>query len=174
MIDVAQLFRSTGVARWRMWAWVALLIPTCVVVAATLNSRDSTGDRHVPELYVVEGRVLVNGEPAQGIHVAFHPLGCPPKLFCPVGRTDRAGVFHLTTRSGSDGAPAGEYYVTFVWPDPTIEFDECESTDPLIHDRFKGLYATTELSGYRATVHSANTSVEYSLWRPRSDDPSPR
>ena len=72
--------------------------------------------------------MLVNGEPAENLNVAFHPLGGDKNLFCPVGRTNNKGIFHLMTRSGADGAPAGEYRVTLVWPDGLI--DECECPDP--------------------------------------------
>src|SRR6187401_2208154 len=91
-----------------------------------------------PTLYAVEGKVLVNGEPAENLNVAFHPVDGDRNLFCPVGRTNSKGIFHLMTRSNSDGAPAGEYRVTLVWPDGLI--DECECPDPALHDRLKGLY----------------------------------
>ena len=126
-----------------------------------------------PVLYAVEGIISVNGAPAQNVNVAFHPLNGDVNAFCPVGRTDSKGIFHLTTNSCADGAPAGEYNVTFVWPDASIEIDECECPDPLIHDRFKGLYATADQSGYRVTVSIASNSFRFNVWRPRSDDPLP-
>jgi hypothetical protein len=126
------------------------------------------------ELFAVEGTVLVNGEPAKNVHVAFHPLNNDRIASCPVGRTDGKGNFQLTTNFGADGAPACEYYVTFVWPDPLIEFDECEGPNAIIHDRFKGLYATPDQSGYQATVSNVEKNAfRFSLWRPRSDDPIP-
>jgi len=70
-----------------------------------------------PTLYAVEGKVLVNGEPAENLNVAFHPIDGDKNRFCPVGRTNNKGIFHLMTRSGADGAPAGKYSVTLVWPD---------------------------------------------------------
>jgi hypothetical protein len=121
----------------------------------------------------VGGRVLVNGKPALNVHVAFHPLNGDRHGFCPVGRTDNDGVFHLTTSSGKDGAPAGEYNVTFIWPDPTVEIDECECPDPIKHDQFKGLYSSPDQSGYQAKVSLESNSFWFSVWRPRSDDPLP-
>src|SRR5262245_38250650 len=84
-------------------------------------------------LYPVDGKVLVNGEPAENLNVAFHPQNGDESRFCPVGRTNSKGIFHLMTRSGADGAPVGEYRVTLFWPDGLI--DECECTDPTLHDR---------------------------------------
>jgi hypothetical protein len=124
-----------------------------------------------PILYAVEGNVLVNGEPAANLNVAFHPLDGGKNLHCPVGRTDSKGTFHLTTRCGEDGAPAGEYSVTFVWPDGLI--DECECTDPTLHDRLKGLYAKADQLLYRVRVDSFGNSFRFNAWRPRSDDPLP-
>jgi hypothetical protein len=124
-----------------------------------------------PRLYAVEGNVLVNGEPAENLNVAFHPLDGGRNLFCPVGRTDSKGTFHLTTRLGEDGAPAGEYSVTLVWPDGLI--DECECVDPALHDRLKGLYAKADQLLFPVRVGSSGNSFRFNAWRPRSDDPLP-
>lgn len=122
-----------------------------------------------PTVYVVEGIVRANGEPAANVHVAFHPLDGGKNRHCPVGRTNSNGIFHLTTHSGADGAPAGEYSVTLFWPDDSIEIDECECPDPSIHDRFKGLYAQAD-QGFRVRIDSSGKSFQFSAWRPRSDD----
>jgi hypothetical protein len=124
-----------------------------------------------PILYSVEGTVLMNGEPVANLNVAFHPLDVDKNQFCPVGRTDSKGIFHLTTHSGADGAPAGEYSVTFVWPDGLI--DECECPDPTLHDRLKGLYAKADQSAFQVKVGSSGNSFRFNAWRPRSDDPLP-
>jgi hypothetical protein len=117
-----------------------------------------------PTLYAVEGKVLVNGEPAENLSVAFHPLDGDKNRFCPVGRTNSKGVFHLMTRSGADGAPAGEYSVTLVWLDGL--FDECECPDPLIHDRLKGLYAKADQSKLQVKVGSSGNSFWFNAVGP--------
>jgi hypothetical protein len=123
-----------------------------------------------PTLYAVEGNVLINGEPAANLNVAFHPLD-GDKKYCPVGRTDGKGTFHLMTHAGADGAPAGEYSVTFVWPDGLL--DECECVDPTIHDRLKGLYAKADQCLFQAKVTSSGNSFHFNVWRPRNNDPLP-
>jgi hypothetical protein len=124
-----------------------------------------------PTLYAVEGKVLVNGEPAENLNVAFHPLDGAINLFCPVGRTNNRGIFHLMTRSGEDGAPAGQYRVTLVWPDGLI--DECECLDPSLHDRLKGLYAKADQSTFQVRVGSLGNSFWFNAVGPRIHDGLP-
>lgn len=126
-----------------------------------------------PTLYIVRGAVLVNGEPAENVNVAFHPRDVLRNAICPVGRTNDKGIFQLVLGSDKVGAPEGEYCVTFVWPDPNIEFDECECVDPVNHDRFKGMYASANDSSYLVLVDAKNTTLKFGLWRPRSNDPLP-
>src|SRR5690349_13127404 len=120
MCAVASSSRHPLTARtfmWRRQNTVLLLVLGLVLPfgAALLLSKERRLSAE-PTLYAVEGKVLVNGEPAENLNVAFHPQGGDKNWFCPVGRTNSKGVFHLTTRSGADGAPAGEYSVTLVWP----------------------------------------------------------
>src|SRR4029079_12909223 len=124
-----------------------------------------------PTLYAVEGKVLVNGEPAENLNVAFHPLAGDQNLFCPVGRTNSKAIFHLMTRSNADGAPAGEYRVTLVWPDGLI--DECECPDPIHHDRLTGSYAKADKSKFQVKVTSSNNSFWFNASRPRTHDRLP-
>jgi hypothetical protein len=71
------------------------------------------------------------------------------------------------TRSGADGAPAGDYRVTLVWPDGLI--DECDCPDPILHDRLKGLYAKADQSKFQATVRSSSNSFWFNAQRPSND-----
>jgi 5-hydroxyisourate hydrolase-like protein (transthyretin family) len=124
-----------------------------------------------PTLYPVEGKVLVNGEPAENLNVAFHPLAGDKNLFCPVGRTNSKGIFHLTTRAEADGAPAGQYSVTFVWPDGLM--DECECPDPSLHDRLKGSYAKADQSTVQVSVGSSGNLFSFNASRPIVHDRLP-
>lgn len=175
MCAVASSSTDLLTARTFMWRrqYTALLLVLGLVLLFGAGFLLSEGFRPSaePVLYIVEGNVLVNGEPAANLNVAFHPLDGDKNLFCPVGRTDSTGTFHLTTRYGEDGAPAGEYSVTLVWPDGLV--DECEYIDPILHDRLKGLYAKADKLLYRVRVGSSGNSFRFNLWRPRSDDPVP-
>jgi hypothetical protein len=88
-------------------------------------------------VYPVEGKVLVGGVPAAYAHVTFHPVDGAAHL--PVGRAGPDGLFTLATFAPGDGAPAGEYVVTVVWPNDSIPFDEC--ADVTTHDRLNKAYA---------------------------------
>ena len=158
-----------------MWRrqYTALLLVLGLVLpfaAAFLLSKERRASAE-PILYAVEGKVLVNGEPAENLNVAFHPQDGDKNRFCPVGRTNSKGIFHLMTRSGADGAPAGEYSVTFVWPDGLM--DECECTDPTLHDRLKGLYAKADQSRFYVRVGSSGNSFWFNASRPRIHDRLP-
>ena len=59
--------------------------------------------------------MLVEGKPAEGVQVFFHPLDASQRGI-PRGVTDAEGRFQLRTYHDGDGAPAGEYTVTVYWP----------------------------------------------------------
>src|SRR5262249_47117246 len=137
---------------------------------ATSPFSTGCGQQLSPEVFPVEGVLTVNGTPAANASLAFHPLGRGSNRCCPVGRTDTHGMFHLTTHFHSDGAPAGDYAVTIVWPDESNVIDECNCSDPLQHDRLKGFYASAEQSEIRVTVQPSANSFQFDAWRPRGDD----
>jgi hypothetical protein len=61
-------------------------ISTVLGIAATFNATFFNSLKGHPterELFAVEGTVLVNGEPAKNVHVAFHPLNNDKSSFCP-------------------------------------------------------------------------------------------
>jgi hypothetical protein len=69
-------------------------------------------------LYPVSGTVKVQGEPASGAFVVFHPKNLPSQGAEPIRpsahvKTD--GSFQLTSFDNGDGAPAGSYVVTVQW-----------------------------------------------------------
>jgi hypothetical protein len=112
--------------------------------------------------FPVRGRVQVNGQPAEGAIVRFHPLTPQPGAefpLTPSGRTEADGQFELTTYEGSDGAPAGEYAITVVWPDPTWR-PPGGGPPPLPPDRLKGAYADPERSRWKATVNEGNNLID--------------
>jgi len=107
-----------------------------IVVFLTVAGCRGPAPPHVA-VYPVEGRLLVSGVPAADAHITFHPLdghGVPV-----IGRTGRDGSFTLTTFTPGDGAPAGEYSVTVVWPNDSIPRDEC--ADTTTHDRLNRAYS---------------------------------
>jgi hypothetical protein len=91
--------------------------------------------------YPVQGKVLDDDDnPAAGALVVFHPAeGDDSDPLKPSGRVDDNGEYRLNTYAKSDGAPAGEYSITVVWPKP--------KKGPLDHegaDQLNGAYANVD------------------------------
>jgi hypothetical protein len=110
-------------------------------------------------VYPVSGEVFVNGKPAQGAVVHFHPRdkdkGRP--AFAVV---QEDGAFQLTTYRKYDGAAVGAYAVTVNW------YDERRDEGETIHgpDKLQERYLRPEASGLGATVEpKANALPRFDL-----------
>lgn len=111
----------------------------------------------------VEGKVLVQGQPAKGAVVVFHPKGKDTLTTVrPTGVTDDSGTFRLSTHKPGDGAAAGEYVVTVVWPDETKAAKTTLTMEPPPDppDRLQGRYADRAKSGLQAVVKSGRNQLE--------------
>src|SRR5687768_13894441 len=81
----------------------------------------SCGGPGGPPLYPVQGKVLVDGKPADGALVVFHPSGdAPPDALRPSAKVESDGSYKLSSRAPGDGAPAGEYLVGITWYLPEV------------------------------------------------------
>jgi len=93
---------------------VALLIATGFLVISFAGC----GPRYLNEkqVYKVQGTVTVDGSPVGEIQVALHPVDptAGNQTTFPQGFTDPEGKIRISTYEDGDGAPAGEYKVTFV------------------------------------------------------------
>jgi hypothetical protein len=112
-------------------------------------------------VYPAVGTVTVKGKPAEGAQVVFfaadeslrgpdHPL--------PTGVAGPDGKFKLSSYGVNDGAPAGEYLVTVVWPEPAKGGDAETEAQPA-GDRLKSRYAAPSPSGLKATVSASPTEL---------------
>jgi hypothetical protein len=125
-------------------------MPRLVLVVTLACLAGCAGPRRV-KVHPVQGKLLVGGQPAADAKVAFHPIGqAGPLARLPVATTAADGSYRLMTYVSGDGAPAGEYAVTVVWPDSSQPHDEC--ADGVAHDRLKGRYADPDRSPLRVTV----------------------
>jgi hypothetical protein len=104
--------------------------------------------------FPVEGRVLIQGKPAEGVQVFLHPLDASQRGN-PRGVTDAEGRFHLRTYHDGDGAPAGEYTVTVYWPGPYDS--KVAAEDQLPPDRLDERFMNAKNSSLRATVAAGST-----------------
>jgi len=109
MTKTMRLFRSLPCCRLLVLLLLSLLVTSC------------QGKSKFKPVYPVKGRVLVNGQPAEGVTVFFNLVNDPAvtdsnELYVkPKGRTDADGWFTLTTYKNNDGVPAGGYVVTLFW-----------------------------------------------------------
>jgi hypothetical protein len=107
-----------------------------------------------PEVYPVWGEVFLNGEPATGAVVHFHPAdkeeGSPG--FAVV---QEDGSFQLSTFGTNDGAQPGDYIVTLNWRDEEKVDDEIVNGP----DRFGERYSTPANSKLHATVTAGENVV---------------
>ncbi len=124
-----------------------------------------------PTICPVAGSLTVSGQPAANAMIAFHPLDrAGSQTVLSVARTSPDGTYRLTTYEAGDGAPAGEYAVTVVWPDDSRQRDECE--DVVTHDRFQGRYADPATSPWRVTVGRGTNEVPLRVAPPAGDGSS--
>ncbi|MFO0928585.1 MAG: hypothetical protein U0736_16445 [Gemmataceae bacterium] len=89
---------------------IVLVALVCAAVGGC--SKGISAPRTVP----TSGTVLFKGKPAEGVKVTLHPqFDMGSVKFTPNGVTGKDGRFTLNTAAPGDGAPRGEYSVTFEW-----------------------------------------------------------
>lgn len=92
-----------------------ILLLSCVVGAGCAKPQDE----RLPT-FTVTGKANYNGQPMRGASIVLIPATHDPKLkMPPFGVVGADGSYTITSYGGGDGAPAGEYKVTFTWPDGT-------------------------------------------------------
>ena len=126
--------------------------------ALLLASLVGCGGPRKAAVYPVAGTLTVEGRPAANAMIAFHSLdNAGSSTVLPVATTGPDGAYRLMTYAVGDGAPAGEYAVTVVWPDDSEPRDEC--ADVVTHDRFQGRYADPAKSPWRIAVSPGMNEV---------------
>jgi hypothetical protein len=128
------------------------------IVAAVLCAVGCGGPERV-ELHPTQGQVVQGGKPAAGAQVTLHPAASiadgPEKTLRPTGIADGSGNYALSTYVSGDGAPAGEWIVTVVWPDPKFPPErrqELEAEGNTVPDALGGRYARPEGSPWKVTI----------------------
>jgi hypothetical protein len=128
-------------------AGLLLALPLCLGCGSRLNG--------------VRGKVVYQGNPAQGALVVFHPKGGDSHAPRPSGVVGADGTFKLSGPTGQ-GAAAGQYAVTIVWPAEQQQAvrrplsTEPESEPP---DRLGGRYANPSNTPLEATVASGSNEL---------------
>ncbi|UUO04569.1 carboxypeptidase-like regulatory domain-containing protein [Blastopirellula sp. J2-11] len=114
-----------------------------------------------PQPYPVTGTVMYAGKPAASFRVVFHPVEkFEGPQFAPSAMTDEQGNFalHSYSKEEPDGAPAGEYVVTFQCPMYVSTGDDDEL--PLERDRLRGKFNNPQKSKWKAQVVEGENDLE--------------
>lgn len=101
----------------RSLVWVVTGSLLAGVLGCGGESEEQRLERLVPgavDTTPVSGKVTVDGRPVKDLWVTLHPKD-PSVSLRPRGQTDENGNFKLTTYTGGDGAPIGEYNITIEW-----------------------------------------------------------
>lgn len=105
-------------------------VPLVILVVLAID-----GCSRAPDVCDVKGTLLINGKPAGGVYLVFHPTTVP--------KDQKELVEPTSIRTADDGAffwqftQPGEYCVTMFWPSVTKTPDEIIEGP----DRFKGKFA---------------------------------
>jgi hypothetical protein len=116
------------------------------------------------KLHPVTGQIRVDGKPAVGALVMFHPDGpVDRKTVIPSGRVDADGRFTLMTQDKS-GARPGKYIVTVIWPDPNKKITETQKMMGVSPDDapdvLQGKFETRDKSTLRAEVKPGDNNLD--------------
>jgi hypothetical protein len=157
-----------GTFRTRRLLAAALL--ACGLAGASCAPRpNSPQPQNAKETTPVSGMVTINGEPGHGVRVTLNPVGgidvSNPTVS--MGESDINGKFHISTYGGNDGAPPGNYMLTFEWFDRTII--RIGGGDP--KDQFEGKYA--EKTEHEITVPEGPAPLDIGTIELSSDTVSP-
>ena len=113
------------------------------------------GDREA--VYPVTGKVFFLGKPAEGATVTFVPRDRDdPKTRRPGGQVQSDGSFRLSTYASYDGAPAGRYAVTIIYPSP----EKKENDENVGPDLLRGRYADPKTTPLTAEVQAGTNDLE--------------
>jgi hypothetical protein len=143
------------------------------LLPALLLGCDGSG----PDVQYVEGVVLVDGQPVEGVTVSFSPVNSETGLPA-VGTTDATGKFTLTALQGGSpggGTTAGDYKVGFTKSDVTsISAEEAQqmqddpnygkstglSAPPKVMSAIPNKYTNPDTSGITVTVKKGENKGE--------------
>ena len=111
---------------------------------------------HGVTLYPVKGKVFINGEPARDVNIMFTPvvpIEVEGHFLSPAAATDDDGSFRLMSFEQDDGAPAGDYLVTIIYPMNRYN----KNTSGI--DRLNGVYSDPKTSKLTAKVEAKPNEI---------------
>lgn len=132
----------------------------CIAGMFVLFSTTVAGCNSGTKLVSVTGTITVDGAPADGAVILFHPEQSENKTVSSAV-ADSDGSFSPVTDS-EPGLPVGRYRLTIMWPDPAEKPTEQEimlGSDKTGEDLLKGRYVSKDKSTVTAEVTSTTTSL---------------
>ncbi|MDA1211202.1 MAG: hypothetical protein O2955_01725 [Planctomycetota bacterium] len=92
---------------------IALLVWGLLSVAGCGSDGPQGGPR--VETFPITGTVTIDGQPVETLLVVCHPVEKGPVPTTISSFTDKEGKFSIGTYESGDGAPEGDYKLTFKW-----------------------------------------------------------
>lgn len=122
------------------------VVASVALVLGCSEAKDPSKKETIP----IKGEVVVDGAPAAGVLVQlFTAQDISTRTgSLSIGSTDDQGKFEIGTYSQGDGAPPGDYSVTFSWPAMQM------SQEREAPDRLKNRYKDPSKSTFKITVAS--------------------
>lgn len=135
-------------------AWIVVVLG--LLAPLTLASCGSS-DVKVP-VHPVKGKLLVDGQPADGATITLNPQGdFPLKNAAPTATVKSDGTFAVNLYGNGDGAPAGNYVVTVQWFKLVKDPNGASGRGPNV---LPAHYATPEKSPVKIVVKEGPNQLE--------------
>ena len=102
------------------WSLASPSMTLALVILSFAGCSDSPSNEK--QVYKIDGTVLVDGKTVGEIQVALHDTAGPDNKqpTYPQGFTNENGTIRISTYAEGDGAPEGEYKVTFSWQEYNV------------------------------------------------------
>jgi len=129
--------------------------------AGFLSGCGQASDPNAREVFPTQGVVTFRGVPIPDASIRLHPLMPPDDgkpVFIPRGQADESGRFVLSTYRQGDGAPPGDYRVSFSWLGPLDGVSE--DVEDRLRERLPPRYIAAETSGVMVTVTDGENVLE--------------
>lgn len=113
-------------------------------------------------VYPVKGRATHKGQPMSCAVITFYPVNEPvAQARKSRAYADRDGYYELTTYELKDGAPEGEYFVIFWWPEKERDPTALETGNEV--DRLKHAYTDPNNPKFRFTVKPEPNTIDITI-----------
>jgi hypothetical protein len=108
----------------------------------------AVGCSNAPEISSVpvhpaQGKITFKGQPIPGATVVLHPKAAVENVPNPRANVGKDGAFQISTFTGNDGAPEGEYTLTVTWYKPIKNGPDVQAGPNVIPPKFTNPQTST-------------------------------